>query len=270
MLIRYTIADPTGNLTALIESPVATELRREVAAAIMAAEPEVEQLGFLSPAGSGADIALSMAGGEFCGNACLSAAAYFLRQNGLDSGSVRVAMSGADSPVSAKLSKTGVDEYSGSVEMPLPLGAETADSPLGELTLLRFPGICHAILPGNVARAEAEGMIRPLCASMGAEALGLMLLDEASGRLDPLVYVPGADSMFWEHSCASGTSAVGACIALREGRSVCLSLAQPGGSLSVSAQYTNGGIDSLSLGGKVRFQPFRTLEISKKLSDFPV
>ncbi len=261
MLIRYTIADPTGNITALVESPVAPELRRTVASAIMAAEPEVEQLGFLAPAQNGADIALTMAGGEFCGNACLSAAAWHVQRRGLDGGTVPVSMSGAENPVSTELNKITEAEYLGSVEMPLPTAAETLSTALGELCLIRFPGISHLILPADVSHAEAEAMIRPLCSSLGTDALGLMLFDESRCTLEPLVFVPGADSLFWEHSCASGTCAVGAFLALREKQSVRIELKQPGGSLSVCARFENESIQTLSLGGDIRLHSPKCLEI---------
>ena len=251
MLINYVLADPTGNLTALVETSLPPALRQSAAAALMEQRNEIEQLGFLSLPSKGGDIALTMAGGEFCGNACLSASAYFLRQKGISSGTVGVEISGAEGIVKVELESLGENEYSGRVEMPLPLSCESVASPLGELKLMRFPGICHAIVSTGISRAEAEKLIVPLCGSIGCEALGLMLLDEESCRLDPLVYVPGAESLFWERSCASGTTAVGAYLALREGKPLSASLAQPGGSLSIFAEYEKGAITKLLMGGKV-------------------
>ncbi len=261
MLIQYLKADPTGNLTALVESPVIDSLRQSVAAAVMASHGEIEQLGFLSPAPDAADIALSMAGGEFCGNACLSAAAYYLRQNGIDSGPVRVSVSGAPETVNTQLEKLRENEYSGTVEMPLPLSLEMLDSPIGALPIVRFPGISHAIITSPLSPAEAEELIVPLCRQLGAEALGLMLLKEECSSLSPLVYVPGAKSLFWERSCASGTTAVGAYLALREKKDISLCLAQPGGSLSISAALGPRGISRLTLGGKVKLLPSEEIEI---------
>lgn len=255
MLIQYVLADPTGNITALVESPVSLEKRRTVAASLMSADSKIEQLGFLSAPSKGGDIALTMAGEEFCGNACLSAAAYYLRQKGKISGSVLVEISGADSIINVNLAASGEYEYTGTVDMPLPLAFEELDSPVGRLSLLRFPGINHAIAPTGISAAEAEKLIVPLACSVGGEAFGLMLLDEELSALSPLVYVPGAGSLFWERSCASGTSAVGAYLALRSGENVSVSLKQPGGSLSIAAEYKQGKLARLSMGGKVRLSP---------------
>ena len=251
MRIDYILADPTGNLTALVESPVDIPLRQQIAASLMGSRKEIEQMGFISPPTRGGDIALTMAGGEFCGNACLSAGAYYLRQKGKERGKLGVEISGADEIVSVELEKTGENEYKGRVEMPLPLSCESVESPLGVLSLLRFPGICHAIAGADISPAEAERMIVPLCESVGCEALGLMLLDEEKSRLSPLVYVPGAKSLFWERSCASGTSAVGAYLALREKKDISVILEQPGGSLSILARYREGSVSGLSMGGRV-------------------
>ena len=83
MNIRYSIWDPSGNITALVESPIPIERQRTVASELMVRHPAVEQVGFvsLSPEND-ADAALRMAGGEFCGNAGMSAAA--LLQSRLD------------------------------------------------------------------------------------------------------------------------------------------------------------------------------------------
>ena len=109
MRVRYSIWDPSGNITALVESPVPVERQSAVAAELMARHPAVEQLGFVSwQAEDGTDAVLRMAGGEFCGNASMSAAA--LLQSRLESAapsgawitrSLRV--SGAKQPVAVRL-----------------------------------------------------------------------------------------------------------------------------------------------------------------------
>ena len=73
--MRYRIFDPTGNITALVEEAVDVSRQPSVAADIMQKHSNVEQVGFVSLDG---DLpALRMAGGEFCGNASMSAAALY-------------------------------------------------------------------------------------------------------------------------------------------------------------------------------------------------
>lgn len=260
MEIRYVKADPTGNITALVEAYPHNLSPSEVSERVFGDGADIEQLGFLSES-TEADIALRMAGGEFCGNACLSAAAYHLRRRGSERGTVRVAMSGAEDPVTVELRRIGENEYAGSVDMPLPLAIERLDNPLCSAPIVRFPGISHVILPASTTRTAAEELIRPLCNQLKAEALGLMLFDEEKGTLSPLVCVPGAESLFWEHSCASGTSAVGAYMAAREGRDISLTLRQSGGSLGIEVCFSDGSPTRLRLSGKVRLFPPKRIEI---------
>ena len=73
----------------------------------------------------------------------------------------------------------------------------------------------------------------------------MMFLDEAEGsicerRMTPLVYVPGADTLFWENSCASGSAAAGIWLANKAGSPVDVRLHQPAGSLRVESDPATG------------------------------
>lgn len=264
MYLTYRKIDPTGNITGLVENPVDESLRAFAARPLMQAEPDMEQVGFVSPCGE-ADIRLDMAGGEFCGNASLSAAALWLSRHGGESARVRVSVSGAENAVSAFVRKTGDNCYAGTVDMPLPLSAEMRELPVpgGGLCLpvVRFPGISHVIAPGDMSPAQAEAVIAYWCEVLGAEALGIMLWSPEGESLRPLVWVPGAETLCWERSCASGSSAVGAWAALSSGAGVSLSLKQSGGTLGVEAEISGGRIRSLRLSGQVRLGDTKTLEI---------
>ena len=84
-------------------------------------------------------------------------------------------------------------------------------------------------------QTEAERLAPVWCRTLESEALGLMFLDRERGILKPLVYVPSADTLFWESSCASGTTAVGAYLAAESGKAVQVPLKQPGGTLEIDA-----------------------------------
>ena len=245
--IEYTLFDPTGNITLLAETSVPTESQPSVAAELMALEPGTEQVGFVT---FDADrVFLRMAGGEFCGNAAMSAAALFLERAGRTEGTVAVQVSGAEDAVAVVLSALPDGSRRGTVAMPRPDG-------VGKLTLSNdrmlpavfFPGITHLILEEKMEPADAETLAKALCAQLNAEALGLMFLNREEESLIPLVYVPGAGTLFWETACASGTTAVGAWLATESGLPVHLNLKQPGGSLEIAAEP--GG--ELQLTGTVR------------------
>ena len=260
MSIQYIKADPTGNITALVESFSGNLSPQQAAEKVFSADSSIEQLGFLSESPRG-DIALTMAGGEFCGNACLCAAAVHLRRSGLDNAELSVDISGAEDCVAVKISRSGENEYSGNLEMPMPLGIEEIETPLGLLPLVRFPGISHLIVRGGCSPARAEELIAPLCTELGCEALGIMIYNEGKSSLLPLVYVPGALTLCWEHSCASGSSALGAWLAQRRGESTSLRLSQPGGTLGIHANFSDGSLRSLILEGSVSLSPVESLGI---------
>ena len=113
---------------------------------------------------------------------------------------------------------------------------ETVCFPDGQkLPVVTFQGISHVILEQELPEKAAETLAKRWCAFLDVDALGLMFLNRKEGRLSPLVYVPAAETLFWESSCGSGTSAVGAWLARKSGQPVTVSLKQPGGVLEISA-----------------------------------
>lgn len=270
--LRYSIWDPTGNITALVESAVAVGEQPAAAAALMERHPTVEQVGFVRfpdvADRNGVQAELRMAGGEFCGNASMSAAALCLLRQGVPGGTesapelVRIRVSGVEEPVTVRLRREGVSSFSARVHMPPPRAiAERTlsfESVSGPLPLVSQEGISHLLIEPDSAfapllldRPAAERAVRAWCAELGAEGLGLMFLNEEEGAwtLTPLVYVPGSGTVFWENSCASGSAAVGMALAARGGKPVQLELREPGGWLQVeSAPY--GG--ATWLGGRTR------------------
>ena len=255
--ITYTLLDPTGNTTLLAETPVPEASQPLIARRLMALEPKTEQVGFVTFADDG--IRLRMAGGEFCGNASMSAAALYADRKGTDSADVTVCVSGTPNPVSVTVRKTG-DNWSGEVTMPRPISIKKERFPNGSwYPVVRFPGIAHVILEKELETAEAEQLAPIWCRSLNAEGLGLMFLNREKGQLKPLVYVPEAETMFWESSCASGTTAAGAFLALESGREIRLQLAQPGGTLTISAEPAG----RLLLGGTVGVIRRNTVDLAE-------
>ena len=231
--IEYVVMDPTGNITVLVETQVPEEKQPSVAKKIMEKEPSAEQVGFVSMLAGG--IALRMAGGEFCGNASMSAAVLYAMKNDIREGEVKVHFSCLAKPVTVKVSSLPDGLMRGTVNMPSVLSIAETPVPGGRsYPVVAFSGISHVIVEEEMDTEEAERNAPLWCAHLGTEALGIMMYDPGTGNLRPLVYVPSADTLFWENSCASGTTAVGAYLAKRQG-SVSLDLAQPGGTLHIDA-----------------------------------
>ncbi|MBR3278396.1 MAG: hypothetical protein IKG01_05715 [Lachnospiraceae bacterium] len=285
----YTVLDPTGNITILVTSPVEISLHPSVASKLMELVPEAEQVGFLSET-EGCDIALRMAGGEFCGNASMCAATYYVNDKGFKDSAVILQVSGADGPVMAEIEQIKEGMWRGTVDMPRPVKQEFVDLPgAGRLPVVSFDGISHVIYEVSaskpsgsysdvesasdtsashfeadnrldelpISRSEAEALAYDWCRYLGVDALGIMFLNTEASSMTPLVYVPAAGTLFWENSCASGTTACGAYVAARSGNPVSMSLRQPGGSLEIKVSEDG----SFGLSGTVLFMCSGSAEI---------
>ena len=234
--VSYTLMDPTKNYTLLVDSPVLISDRQRVAKELMQIEPLAEQVGFISNQ-SGCDISLCMAGGEFCGNAAMSAAALYAEQNGIENGSIQLLVSGSSEMINAELCRKPDGSYQCTVGMPKPHKVDCILYEGIQLNAVFFDGIVHIIIDDDrLDRSQAEMIAPKLCREIRADALGLMFYDPVGKNLCPFVYVPTADTMFWENSCASGSTAVGVYIARQGDRRVNLQICQPGGTLSVLAE----------------------------------
>lgn len=253
MNINYRLFDPTGNITILVETPVLIKDQPYIATELCKSEPTAEQVGFVWDGDYESDISLRMAGGEFCGNATMSAAVFFCDKTGLnedDEKTVRVKAYGTPHPVEVTVKKKN-GTYLGFVNMPSPRKIYIQnlffEGKTYRYPIVDFGGISHIIIEDNLPVLIAERAIKKWCIDLHADGLGLMQINSSHSELVPLVYVPGADTMYWESSCASGTSAVGAYLANRENADIHLKLSQPGGILSIDASKDG----KLILGGKV-------------------
>lgn len=250
MELKYYKADPAGNITLLVTSPVPRDKQPYASKLLFAKEPDAEQIGFIEkPQGSDAVLRLQMMGGEFCGNASISAAALYSMQNKV-MGPVNIEVSGMDEPVKVELTDRCGSEFRGSVSMPLPESVQSFCAGGKPLPLVRFPGISHIICRGEITKADAERNIRAWCRELEAEALGVLFID--GDAMTPYIYVDGTGTAVWEHSCASGTCALASYLALNDALGGVYTFRQPSGTLSADAVICGGELKSLTLHGSVK------------------
>lgn len=274
--MRYSIFDPTGNITALVESDTPEAKQPALALEIMKRHPEVEQVGFVRMAsphdvdtlGVEPTVALHMAGGEFCGNASMSAVAlYLMQRDGKDAGllshhksgqsdsweTVWLSVSGATQLVETRLCRQSNDVFLAQINMPAVLRIEARELVFQQLCdtvpVVVMEGISHIVIPDGSAFSglrnhpfDAEQAVCTWCEELGADGLGVMFVEGEGTRLrmTPLVYVPGSGTIFWENSCASGSAAVGTYWARQQQAPVELTLCEPGGTLCVACDPFNG------------------------------
>ncbi len=261
--VEFVKLSPTENMTLLVTSGHPSAHYPAIAAQLLQTQHvHAEQVGFIRTASTPeAHARLHMAGDEFCGNACMALAAYLAAHGGLLPGRSRqitLEASGSTRAVHCLVEHRD-SGYHCQLSVPGPLRVEPYRFPGAETApcaLLRYPEAIHLVLEGNPAdphlRAAAQNHARNLALRTGIALVGVMLYDPIRQQLAPLIHVPALDSMVFERSCGSGTGAVGAYLAATGGRSISTAVHQPGGTMHVSAQYTQGTVTELGIGGQVR------------------
>ncbi len=252
--LHYSIWDPAGNITALVDSDVRIEEQPSAAAKIMERHPEVEQVGFVrfTPESSESQVHLRMAGGEFCGNATMSAAAlYVLKYFSFDIKDplpVKLRVSGASDPVACLVEPGMQSCVNVSIQIPeaLSIGNEsfTLNGTKCRLPVVRMEGISHIVVTPQFGlysllenRVMAEMTVKDWCSQLAVDGLGIMFFQNMGDfcKLEPLVYVPASGTTIWENSCASGTAAVGMWLSDEKTAPISLIVQEPGGCIHVDA-----------------------------------
>lgn len=264
MEVKFVKMNPTQNMTILVESEVETGQRSRVACELMDyASIFAEQVGFIEkPRNSSAWARLQMMGGEFCGNATMSLAALLALDKRLPHGQevgIPVECSGAGQPVIV----TVIPDCNSaicSLELPPPHKVEKVikkvDANEYQVTQVDLDGITHFIVQEEIVAADheqwAEKAIRQWAADCRTEALGLMLHRRGENYIRPLVMVKPTDSLVWERGCGSGTAAVGSTLAWDAKKSIKAGIGQPGGVISVQADYEDERIVKVFISGQVK------------------
>ncbi len=256
---RYVVLDPTGNLTCLVLDRVAEGERPEVTGRLL---DRCEQVGYLTaPRGEGR-ARLEMMGGEFCGNASMAAAAYLARQGGAaEETEVPLEVSGAEGEVRCTVRPRPDGLWEGRVAMPPIREIRPADLPGCRAALVRMEGIAHLIPEdASMGGPEAEALLRRAASRLSEEAVGLLLWDGERRFMRPLVLVKKSDTLVWETGCGSGSTALGAYLALCRGEGVTRTpIRQPGGTITAEAEIRNGRAVRTAITGLVRLGEEETL-----------
>lgn len=210
MNTEYYILNPAGNITALVTSKTEKTDYKTIAAWIFERNPEVEQAGFVKFGVN--TVKLNMSGDEFCGNAAMSAAVLYYSLGGLSGAEkISVAVFPEGIPVSVNVKKSGGTFCCEGIfcsPNTVKRCSFVADGREYTFPLVCFKGIMHIVADRTLSKTAAEKVIKNLAADLNTPALGIMIFDESTGVLLPIVYVSAVDTLFCENSCASGCCAV--------------------------------------------------------------
>ncbi|MFE6077817.1 diaminopimelate epimerase [Paenibacillus sp. NPDC057886] len=255
--------NPTQNMTVLVRTDHPAETYPHIAAQIMSYDNVyAEQVGFIGGAVKQEAAAhLEMAGGEFCGNACMALAAYIASENELESTDfteIVLEVSGTDQLIRCQV-KQQQNEYFCQVTMPLPEQIERRTVKYEgidmDIVIVRYREFIHIVIEveafDEAIRKRAQALARLLGLTLGDKLIGILLYISHSDELAPLIYVPQLDSLIWERGCGSGTASVGAYLAWSRQREIVRHIKQPGGAIKVMAQWNGAEVERITIEGSV-------------------
>ncbi|WP_127532675.1 diaminopimelate epimerase [Paenibacillus kobensis] len=261
--IDFVKVNPTQNMTILVKTNHPAEEYIPIASRLMSYDSVyAEQVGFIRrPSKQGADASLYMAGGEFCGNACMAMAAYLAVENRLQPNvemELSLECSGEERLIECRVKKVN-EKYSCQVTMPLPIKVDQKSIPYEGMDLsigiVSYDSFFHIVMEVDtfspVWRMRAEGLARLLGILSGTNLIGILMFEPSSNTMAPLIYLPELDSMIWEKGCGSGTASIGAYLCWKNKRTITSPIAQPGGTILVTAVSSKQEITSLVIEGVV-------------------
>ncbi|KHO32944.1 hypothetical protein OR62_12135 [Clostridium tetani] len=264
MRLRFIKVNPVGNMTIFVTDPVPKELYKDISKQLMQyTNIHGEQVGFLTSSNEDEKIIkLNMMGGEFCGNASRSLGALLLYnnyphiKNKKDIYEIKLQCSGYEKVLNCEVTPTKVSNlFYSKIDMPIPNKIKLEKLEDYEFYKVDFSGICHFVVDTNKVENK-EKFLNLIKSTMEKnysdyDAFGIMFYNFNENYLKPLVYVKETDSLFWEESCASGTSAVVAALAYEKKEDICISIRQPGGELEAIANYAENKVDKITIKGAV-------------------
>lgn len=309
--LDYFIADPAGNTTILVVSPVNRTDYQRIAQLLLEHHPEAEQVGYivspqscLEPAPDAGEYnevqkkaqeaaaaaakaglpRMEMCGLEFCGNASRAFGYYAALQQDPPLEEIEICVSGCDYPLHVWID---ADNDFDRIGMPVPEGVEEISIPLKdgvgqvcgiaeetiEGRLVHMDGISHLVITSvpsararNAERVQMDALFRYLrdqvyrMVDRDMPAFGIMFYDPSDTLLTPIVYVRDVDTIYFEGSCASGSTATAYAMAASgsneagESRET-YELRQPAGTLSVEVVRDGDKVTEVLLQGSITVSP---------------
>jgi len=247
MKVEYMVLNPSGNLTALVLGDEYSQLDRiRINDAIMGAAPAIEQVGFLSRS----ECRLTMAGGEFCGNATRCAAYYYHHLTERDGSMIHV-----NSDV---LATGALDD---DVWTEIPVDGYRIESLGAERYLVTMKGITHLVLRGGELADDSADSLKESARKLMAkyhlddEAVGVMFQRRKADEIHmfPVIWVKSVDTLVCENACGSGTIATAMVEAMLTGTGGAYQIRQPSGDcLGADIRMENGRVTKAILSGQIK------------------
>ena len=244
MKVRYKVYNPAGNRTALVIGDQYTlEERKTINNKIIEQDKTVEQVGFLSTR----EKRLTMAGGEFCGNATRSAILYY-NINELESikiNNLNIRGGIEDNKVWCELP---ISNYKFSI-----IDEEIYKIELDGITIIVISEKISKEYLKNDIKIEAQKIIRKYNI-YDNDAIGVMFLEKNENiKMYPVVWVKSVNTLFLENACGSGTIATSILKTILDSKTNKFTIEQPSGEvLETEIRIEDGKITKAILKGKIQ------------------
>lgn len=239
MKLEYKIYNPAGNITALVIGDKYTlEERKVINDIIMEKEPEVEQVGFLSRTKR----KLTMAGGEFCGNATRCAVLYYTEKS-------------IELEINEQRIKAGIERDS--IWCEIPIEGYNIDILNEYIYKVALKGITILTVKKFQKNKDLKEKAKELISNYNIddEAIGIMFIESKKENIKiyPIVWVKKIDTLFFENACGSGTIAVTMIESLIKGKNSRYRVLQPSGDfLETEITIKNNIITKAILKGNIK------------------
>ncbi|KWU56445.1 diaminopimelate epimerase [Bacillus mycoides] len=261
--IEFIKFNPTQNMTILVKTNHPVTEHKMIATKIMSYQNVyAEQVGFIEESTRyEADAHLQMAGGEFCGNACMALAAFIASKKvpqHNDLTEILLEVSGTDELIVCKVRRE-LEEYYCQITMPIPKEIEQKtikhEGNDLDIVIVNYYDSIHIVIEveaiSEAVRKKAQTLAKSLAVTLDTKLIGILLYKSNSNELVPLIYVPHLNSMVWERGCGSGTASLGAYLAWKNQEEVVAHVKQPGGTITVFAKFHKEELTSLKIEGGV-------------------
>ena len=243
MVIKYMIYNPSGNITALvIGDKYNINERKLINDKIMEREDKVEQVGFLSSTKP----KLTMAGGEFCGNAIRCATSYYIKKE-----------KNIELEINNQKIKAGTDSNN-YIWCEIPIEEKQKVIKLDNETYkIKLNGINIVVVKEVDSYDDLKRKAKEIIKHYNVEddAVGIMFLCENKKyiKIYPVVWVKEVNTLFLENACGSGTIGVSILESWINQENRKYRIMQPSGEfLETSIIFENEKIVKAILKGKIK------------------
>lgn len=272
MKLNFVKVNASGNTTVFVLDPVPNSQYIHISQKIMNdCNIGAEQVGFITQ-DAVHGVRMDMMGGEFCGNASRSFAAWLtlcdesgtvLKKNVENEVQMEIAVSGHSGILVAQVNGFRSNNVCNvSLPMPLPTSiTHGADVYFNDYSLVIFEGISHLILWDRPEKKDDLIKAKDFLKNhdLNTHSFGIMYYQRESMFMKPLVFINNTNTTTWENSCGSGSCALAAALAdIQKDNIYELNIHQPGGELIVSVCWKKG-IRRIVLSGTIEITVIGTV-----------